>query len=158
MPAITKHLPRLRRLLPVLLLPLLVSCAGPSFHRAWKKAANTPSDDVNGRWQGTWSSDTNGHHGRLRCVVTPPETPGGPHQFFYHATWMRVLSGAYKAGHQVQAAGRGRWNFSGEHQMPNWAGGLYRYEGTIENDQFQAKYRCKIDRGTYRLTRVPPEK
>ncbi len=139
-------------LLPLLLV-LLSSCAGPGFNRAWKKAGSMPEDGVSGRWEGTWLSDANGHHGKLRCIVTPPETPGGPHEFYYHATWMRVLSGAYRADHQVKPAGRGRWTFTGEHEMPSWAGGLYRYDGRISGGTFEADYRCRIDRGTYQLQR-----
>ncbi len=147
-------------MLPALALLLLfqTSCAGPSFRKAWKAAAKAPAsadDGVAGRWQGTWLSDANGHHGKLRCVVTAPESPDGPHRFFYHATWMRVLSGAYRADHQVKPDGRSGWTFTGEHQMPRWAGGLYQYEGTVQGDSFEAAYRCALDRGNYRLTRVP---
>lgn len=146
----------------VLLLPLLSlllsSCAGPAFHRAWREAGNQPAEGVVGRWEGTWTSEANSHHGKLRCVVSAPGKPGEPHQFYYRATWMGVLSGSYRAPHQVKADGKERWTFSGEHKMPDWAGGLYRYEGTIEGDQFQADYRCRLDHGSYKLTRVPSKK
>lgn len=94
------------------------------------------------------------------CAASSPRRrpQAGRTNFFYRATWMRVLSGAYRAGHQVRAERDGHWTFSGEHQMPRWAGGLYRYQGVIADDQFQAEYRCQMDHGTYRLSRVPPEK
>jgi hypothetical protein len=38
--------------------------------------------------------------------------------------------------------------------MPNWAGGLYQYEGTIKGDEFKACYQCSIDKGTYTMKRV----
>src|SRR5262245_8649044 len=45
-----------------------------SFNRAWNAAGSAPADSaaspIAGRWIGTWSSDVNGHHDQLRCLVT----------------------------------------------------------------------------------------
>jgi hypothetical protein len=157
-PPPTSPLPRLlRAFLPALaFLFLLPSCSGPSFHRAWKAAAaSAPADPVSGRWEGTWQSRVNGHHGRLQCVVTPPDQPGGPHLFHYRATWMRFLSGSYRAAHSLTPSGKNTWSLSGSHALPAWAGGLYQYQGSLAPDSFSASYECEIDRGTYTLKRPP---
>ena len=147
------------RLAALLLAFTLSSCAGPSFQREWKAAAppstGATSDAATGRWEGTWKSDLNGHHGRLACITTAPASPGGDHEFFYRATWMRVLSGSYRAKHRVTPQPNGDLTFSGSHQMPSWAGGEYRYDGLIRGDVFTARYECSIDRGTYEMRRVP---
>lgn len=132
---------------------LLVSCSS-AFHREWKaalKAGKKPG--VEGAWQGTWVSAANGHHGKLRCVVGPVKNAAGDHDFHYHATWQGIISGAYLAEHRVQAA-KGGWTFSGQHDMPNWAGGRYTYGGTIQGDAFNACYQCAKDKGTFQMQRV----
>lgn len=138
----------------------LPSCTSPGFQRAWKQAATLPqSDPVCGQWLGTWQSDANQHHGNLRCIVTPPKSPGQPHQFHYHATWMRFLSGTYRAQHSVTPSGKSTWTLAGQHQMPSWAGGLYTYQGQLSPSNFTANYKCELDHGTFTLSRpLPPNK
>ncbi len=147
----------LRFALAALVLILLPSC-GSDFRAAWKKAPVTEA--VEGKWEGTWLSAANGHHGKLRCVVSEPHMPGkffaveGDHTFHYHATWMKILSGSYRAVQNVQKQKNGTYIFKGEHKMPDWAGGLYHYEGTIKGDNFNACYESAMDRGTYTMKRV----
>lgn len=140
---------------------MLPSC-GSDFRQAWKRdicPAPPPANGVAGKWEGTWLSSANGHHGKLRCVVSGALEEGklytkGDHEFFYRATWKSILSGSYKAIHNVQKQKDGSYLFKGEHKMPDWAGGLYHYEGTIKGDEFKANYRCSIDNGTYTMKRV----
>lgn len=146
-----KTSPLLRLALSALVLSLLTSC-GSEFRSAWKKAGTTQG--VEGRWEGTWLSAVNGHHGTLRCVVSEPTNAKGDHDFFYRATWKSILSGSYKAVHQVQAKKDGSYVFKGDHVMPEWAGGKYHYEGTIKGDEFDAFYKCAIDHGTFTMKRV----
>jgi hypothetical protein len=153
----------LRFVLPLLVLTVLSSCSS-EFRSAWKKAAVT--EGVDGKWVGTWLSAANGHHGKLRCFVScdPDAQPytcgaGVPlnsilRTFFYHATWKSILSGSYKAVHNVQKQKDGSYSFKGDHQMPDWAGGKYHYEGTIKGDDFNACYESAMDRGTYTMKRV----
>ncbi|MDZ4403671.1 hypothetical protein [Prosthecobacter sp.] len=139
---------------------VLSSCSG-DFRKAWKRdicPAPPPANGVAGKWEGTWLSTANGHHGKLRCVVSGALETGklyakGDHEFFYQATWKSILSGSYKAVHNVQKKGDGHV-FKGEHKMPDWAGGLYHYEGTIKGDDFNALYKSAMDRGTFTMKRV----
>lgn len=145
-----KFSPPLRFVTFLFLLVALSSCNG-AFRKAWKAAS--VSEGVNGKWEGTWLSAANGHHGKLRCAVSGPEGQGD-HDFFYHATWKSILSGSYKAVHHVQPKKDGSYVLKGDHQMPDWAGGKYHYEGTIKGDEFKACYECEIDRGTFTMKRV----
>ena len=141
----------LRLAIGLILMPVLPSC-GFAFRSAWKKAPVTSG--VEGKWEGTWLSDASGHHGALRCVVDCSKGKPGDHEFFYHATWKSILSGSYKSIHTVKKQKDGSFVFKGEHKMPDWAGGLYHYEGTIKGDEFKADYRCSMDNGTYTMKRV----
>jgi hypothetical protein len=156
----------LRLVLGLILVCCLPSC-GFAFRSAWKKggyavsptgpaiAAGASSHSLpQSKWAGTWLSDASGHHGALRCVTSNTMNGMGDHEFFYHATWKTILSGSYKAVHRVQKQKDGTYTFTGEHKMPNWAGGLYHYEGTIKGDEFKASYRCSMDNGTYTMKRV----
>ncbi|SKB06216.1 hypothetical protein SAMN02745166_04420 [Prosthecobacter debontii] len=132
---------------------LLCSCS-MSFHREWKAALKAgPQEGVEGAWEGTWQSDVNGHHGKLRSVVGPVKNAEGDHSFHYHATWGKILSGAYRADHRVRQV-KNVSAFQGQHQMPNWAGGLYTYEGTVKGDDFKATYECSMDKGSFTMKRV----
>lgn len=151
--------------LALFLLIVLPSC-GTEFRKAW----NAPVPDsvmlppgeslaysaaiTQANWDGTWHSEATGHHGKLQCVIQGPLNKEGDHTFFYRATWMKILSGSYKATHRVVADKKGGFHFQGEHKMPNWAGGLYHYDGTIKGDEFKAEYRSAMDNGTYVMKRV----
>jgi hypothetical protein len=154
----------LRFALGLILLTCLSSC-GSEFRKAWNQptpctfmlptsADATTVSQVAGKWEGTWLSEASGHHGELRCVVDCKKGKPGDHEFFYHATWKNFLSGSYKAIHTVQKQKDGTYTFKGEHKMPDWAGGLYHYEGTIRGEEFKANYRCSMDNGTYTMKRV----
>lgn len=145
-----KTSPLLRLAVLALVVILLPSC-GSDFRAAWKKAP--ASTGVEGKWAGTWLSEANGHHGKLRCVVGRSQEAQS-REFFYHATWKSILSGSYKAMHNVQRQKDGTYTFKGEHKMPDWAGGLYHYTGTIKGDDFNASYKSSMDHGTYTMKRV----
>ncbi len=151
---------RLCRLVLVLCLLTGLSSCGTEFRKAQPRPANSPNiclplhpPAVAGRWDGAWHSEATGHQGRLRCVVTGPVNQAGDHEFFYHATWMGFLSGGYKATHQVRKEGA-TYVFKGQHKMPDWAGGLYHYEGKIQGNEFKADYKSSADHGTYTMKRV----
>ena len=156
----------LRIALGLVFLTTLPSC-GTEFRSAWKQggylvAPTSPAcagpfktQLPRSKWEGTWHSDATGHQGTLRCVTSSTINNQGDHEFFYRATWKKILSGSYKAVHTVKKQKDGSYTFKGEHKMPDWAGGLYHYEGTIKGDNFNACYQSAMDRGTYTMKRVP---
>lgn len=147
----TSVMPRL--LLTFCLAALLSSCS-IGFNREWKAALKKgPQPGVEGAWEGTWQSDVNGHHGQLRSVVDPAKNAEGDHTFHYHATWAGFLTGTFHADHRVKPE-KDHLQFQGQHTMPDWAGGLYTYKGTIKGDEFSASYDCALDNGTFQMTRV----
>jgi L,D-peptidoglycan transpeptidase YkuD (ErfK/YbiS/YcfS/YnhG family) len=136
--------------LAVLAALLLTGCT--SFNYEWKKAASqpAPADDLQGRWDGSWLSDVNGHNGRLRCIVTRKED--GTYRARFHATYQKVLTFGYTVPLSVHAT-NGVFYFSGQANLHWWAGGVYDYEGRAEGTNFFSTYRCKYDHGTFRMSR-----
>lgn len=144
------------RLLFLLCLSALLSSCTLGFQREWKAALKSgPQPGIEGAWEGSWKSESNGHHGRLRSVIGPVKNEEGDHAFHYHATWAGFLSGAYRVDHRVKPGkGAGNFQFEGQHRMPGWAGGLYTYQGTVKGDEFHATYECALDEGSFQMKRV----
>ncbi len=146
----------MKNLVTLLLTAALTSC-GASFDRDWRAATQTPPPNaIEGPWQGTWHSVPTGHRGKLRCIVSPAKNKDGDHLFTYRATWARILSATFRAEHRVTTA-PGRTpliSFKGQHPMPDWAGGLYQYSGSISPlGDFSASYQSTKDHGTFHMQR-----
>lgn len=142
------------RFLFLLLTATLLSSCSMTFKREWRAALKAgPKPGLEGAWEGSWQSATNGHHGRLRAVVSPKKNAEGDHDFRYHATWANIVSGSYLAQHRVKP-GKDASTFTGLHDMPKWAGGRYTYSGTVKGDEFSACYECAKDKGSYTMKRV----
>jgi hypothetical protein len=123
-----------------------------SFHKEWKAAMNsaTPPSAIEGPWAGQWHSDANGHHGSLRCVLT--KTSDATYRAHFRAHYKKILRFTYVAtlnGHETNGAVK----LEGEANLPKWAGGAYKYEGTASATDFHSSYTSKYDHGDYQLTR-----
>jgi hypothetical protein len=129
-----------------------------SFERAWKEsslAASQPNR-LTGRWEGSWHSDSNGHHDRLRCIVTPRSDGAYAARFqaryakgLFHFRFDYVV-----ALNAVPAQSTGeKLQFEGEADLGWYAGGLYRYKGFQESTNFYSTYQSKYDQGTFQMTR-----
>ncbi len=123
-----------------------------SFHRDWRKAAATPGPaaGIEGRWQGSWVSGVNGHHGRLRCLVSRLDR--GQYQARFHAKYQKIFSFGYTASLAVEEH-NGLFRFRGEADLGRLAGGKYQYEGTATATNYSSTYRSKYDYGTFQMVR-----
>lgn len=142
----------------VLLLCLtLISTGCSTFHRDWKKAGlePAPSAGIAGRWDGSWRSEVNGHHGRLRCLVT--KTEAGKYQARFHANFWTILSFGYTVPLASQDVG-GEVKFQGSADLGKSAGGEYRYDGRANATNFFSRYNSAADHGTFQLTRPSAER
>ncbi len=106
-----------------------------------------------GRWQGSWQSEVNGHHGRLRCLVT--RDGNGGYQACFHANYLKVFSFGYTVPLAVQETD-GAFRFQGEADLGRLAGGMFNYEGQATPTNFFSTYQARKDHGTFRMIR--PEK
>jgi len=142
-----KHLPLA---LALALLFLTAGCS--SFHSDWKQRASlTPAPDVlEGRWDGTWLSDVNGHTGKLRCIVTRVE--GDKYQFQYWATFWKIFRASYTVYFDAKKSG-GAFQLTGTSDLGGLGGGLYEYQGMVSGTNFTATYKSKGDHGRFKMTR-----
>lgn len=143
--------PDWRRL--VLLTLLVAATSGcASFDRAWDEAGATPTptNNITGRWEGTWKSDDSGHTDQLRCIIS--ESPGPLFPARFHAHYKRVFSFGYTVPLRITRNGN-QFQFSGDSNLGWLAGGVYHYDGTATPDHFQAEYKSKHDHGTFELRR-----
>jgi hypothetical protein len=139
--------------MPVSLLALLLVASGcHSFNREWKQAAGqpTPPNDIQGRWQGTWKSDSSGHTDKLRCLITREDNQEYTARF--HAKYHKLLSFSYTVPLEVEKTGD-EFKFSGEADLGWKAGGVYHYEGHANATNFFANYTSKYDHGIFQMTR-----
>ena len=140
------------KLLPVLAVTIWISGCS-TFESDWERGLAEPKDaaaSLRGAWEGTWRSDANGHHGGLRAIVT--EAAEGSIAR-YHATYGCCFTFEYSVPLRVEVR-HGTAIFRGEADLGWLAGGLYRYEGTVEGDRFSSTYRSEADHGVFTMRRV----
>jgi HEAT repeat protein len=126
------------------------------FKRHWNEDTLPPgaSNGLQGRWQGQWISEANGHCGALRCVLTRGE--GGDYKAAFHAVYASILRVCYTVPLH------GQWNdgklkLEGDADLGPLAGGIYRYQGEAGETEFICQYNCKYDHGTFHMKPAPPE-
>jgi hypothetical protein len=131
---------------------LLLTSGCTSFNHDWNTAAkqSISTNDIRGRWQGTWQSEADGHTDQLRCVVTRKE--GGQYLARFHAKYRKVFSFGYTVPLQVTQTNDVS-QFSGAANLGWYAGGVYHYQGHANATNFFSTYSCKYDHGTFQMTR-----
>ena len=129
---------------------LFTGCS--TFNRDWQRAGSsaTPANDIDGRWDGIWQSDANGHRGRLRCLMN--KIDARKYEARFHAKYRRVLSFEYTVALDVQSA-NDVFKFKGEADLGRLAGGKYYYEGSASPTDFLSTYRSKYDHGFFLMKR-----
>jgi hypothetical protein len=137
-------------------LAALVSNAS-DFKRRWRLDAPPPSavNGLQGRWEGEWISEVNGHHGALRCLLACGET--GDYKASFHAVYASVLRVCYTVQLHGQWTG-GKLKLEGDADIGALAGGVYSYQGEAAENEFVCTYRCKYDHGTFRMKPAPSNK
>jgi len=107
------------------------------------------SSGLEGRWEGQWLSDVNGHHGKLRCIV---KKEGDIYPARFHAKYQKILSFGYTVALKAEPFENG-FKFRGEANLGALAGGVYYYQGHADTTNFSSTYSCKYDHGTFQMQR-----
>ena len=129
-------------------------CAG--FHSDWRTAeaaaVSGKSDfvGIEGRWDGTWTSDGNAHTGKLRCIVEETDRPG-VFEFRYWGTFARIVPFRYNVEYSAERKGD-VWHLEGESDL-GLLGGIFHHRARICDRSFEANYSSKWDNGVFELRR-----
>jgi len=123
-----------------------------TFNREWRAASKIPAatNDLAGRWQGSWVSEANGHSGKLRCLISRQREDAYAARF--HAKFMKIFSFGYAVKLETKRTGD-TFNFTGSADL-GALGGVYRYEGHAEGTNFFSTYSSKYDHGTFQMRRL----
>lgn len=114
------------------------------FQRRWR-------GEPQNRWQGQWVSQANGHRGELKCLLTK----AGPDQ--YQATFYAVFAKFLSVAYTVPLHGRrdgAKLRLEGQADLGKLAGGIYHYDGEMDDASFLCAYRCAYDHGMFQLAPV----
>jgi len=126
-----------------------------SFDREWRAAGERPWSEIDGRWQGAWKSEQDGHTGALLCVIR--QTGTNEYSAFFNATYAGIFHFTYDA--KLAGSPLGNLVHLTGSQDLGWPVGVYRYDGTASPSQFYCAYRSKDDHGSFALARpggTPP--
>jgi hypothetical protein len=136
-------------------LALFFFCVGCcSFNREWERVARQPrwTNEFAGRWTGEWRSEQSGHHGTLKCIITPHSSEAYMARF--HATFWKIFSATYLVPLSATNV-NGEYQFSGSANLGGFGGGTYTYEGSATAAHFHSTYRSESDHGIFEMTRPP---
>jgi len=114
-------------------------------------ATPSPENDFSGSWEGSWLSEVNGHHGRLRCIVTRLDDVH--YRARYKATYWKIFRFSYTVDMQVEQPSGGGFRFLGEADLGWWGGVVYHYEGHASPTYFFSTYSSKYDHGKFQMKR-----
>ena len=135
---------------------IVISSGCSTFNYDWKAAAkkSQPSDDITGAWDGSWLSDVNGHHGRLRAIVSL--TSADSYIARFKARFWKIFTAGYKVTLQARRDAGQAWRLEGEKNLGTLAGGIYHYSAQANPESFHSSYSNKYDHGTFELRRPRP--
>ena len=146
---------RLGRVMGMCLLVLIglgaTGCS--SFESDWNAAAVTPdpTNDITGRWTGTWQNENNDHSGPMRAIITRIDDTHVRAQ--YRAVWADVIPFESEVVLTTERRGEA-YHFSGESHLDSAVGGgLYLYEGHATQSEFFSTYDSESNDGTYTMER-----
>jgi hypothetical protein len=130
---------------------VITSCSSPRYERTWQTTRLAKDMSPLGCWEGTWRSETNGHQGKLRCLVTRMDQG---YQFHYQARWGYFFTGEFKIVCPVEPSSPGVWKVRGSKDLGTSFGGTFSHEATISQTTLEARYSAALDHGVMQLQRV----
>jgi hypothetical protein len=116
------------------------------FKRRWKEPAT--GDGFPRRWEGQWISESNGHHGALRCILA--QSSPTEYAATFHAVYAGILRVCYTVPLHGQRAGDAL-KLEGDTDLGRLAGGTYHYSGEATGRMFRCAYQCEYDHGTFEM-------
>ncbi|MEX2559746.1 MAG: hypothetical protein WD403_07515, partial [Pirellulales bacterium] len=135
--------PRLSSSLVACLLVALAASSGCSvlsgFGRDWRSCAchSSESGRPDGCWEGCWKSHCTGHNGKLKAIIRQQGEDSYCARF--HGTFFKVLPFEYSVRLNAHTEGD-HYRLQGSKDLGRLAGGVYRFEGQADGQDFVAHY------------------
>lgn len=117
------------------------------------RPSNSSADLIEGNWLGTWASNQRDMGGELRCRIE--KLPSGDYRAQFNAVFAKVFTNESLVTLRVDSKGSS-WTFSGEEDLGMLKGGIYKYTGRSDGQEFVCDYDSRYDKGTFRMKRVAP--
>ncbi len=111
----------------------------------------TQADLLEGNWVGTWASNQRDMDGALRCRVV--KQGEGVYEARFDAVFAKYFS--YESIVTLQVSSKTpAWVCAGEKDLGALGGGVYKYQGHSDGNEFVCDYDSAYDKGTFRLKRA----
>jgi len=123
-------------------------CGCSNIDKQWNAAGDRTSG-IEGRWQGVWKSEQDGHTGALRCVIrqSGPET----YDCLFNATYWSIFRFTDDATLWGRKVGE-RVYLTGDQDL-GWPVGPYHYAGSADGTAFYVAYHSRDDHGYFAMSR-----
>jgi len=136
---------------------LLLLCSCSTFNYEWRQSTKqaVSTNDITGRWEGSWKSAANGHEDTLRCLITKVDEQ--TYKAKFHAAYKKWIT--FHFGYSVRLHAEksaDRIAFQGREDLGALAGGVYTYEGHADATNFFSTFKSKYDHGTFQMQRPAP--
>jgi hypothetical protein len=109
------------------------------------------ADLLEGSWSGTWASNQSQMSGDLRCRIE--KLKPGAYLAHFDAVFAKYLTNQSTVTLNVRPKAA-VWHFTGQEDLGLIKGGLYKYDGRSDGNEFFCDYDSKYDKGTFRLKRL----
>ena len=131
----------------------MFGCATPEGFRT-EAIPVQPADLLAGSWEGTWKSSSKPLGGRLSAIIEKKEDGE------YHASFTsQTPFGEDKSICVYHVAERSDtpplWKFNGKRDLGILKGGTYKYDGTVDAENFTCTYDSAFDKGIFQMQRKP---
>lgn len=116
------------------------------------QTGQAPANDLMaGAWLGRWTSSS-GMSGKLVCSIKKLDDAN----YFAHFEAQTVSFLTHDSDCIFHVGQKGaRWQFSGQEDLGMLFGGIYKYAGRVDANEFYCTYDSKMDKGIFRMTRPP---
>ncbi|MGA2498649.1 MAG: hypothetical protein ABSH20_12960 [Tepidisphaeraceae bacterium] len=109
------------------------------------------ADLLEGNWTGTWASNQREMDGALRCRVV--KQGDGVYEARFDAVFAKYFS--YESVVTLRVSSKTpAWVCAGEKDLGTLGGGVYKYQGHSDGNEFVCDYDSAYDKGTFRLKRA----
>ena len=128
----------------------LMGCT--AFNRKWEEKLSDQkfNQGQTGCFEGIWMSDSNGHNGKLYCIIE--EKKDGSLEAIFHAKYKTILTFNYSLPITAEKLDDG-YKLRGAADIGAMYGGWYSFDGLLKERSLNARYHNEYDKGYFKMMR-----